>query len=180
MDKNVLIISSSPRKDGNSDVLCNEFMKGALETGNTVKKIRLSEKNISYCTGCGICSETYKCVIDDDMAELLELMLKADVIVLSTPVYFYSMNGQLKTFIDRTFPRYQEMSNKEFYFILTAADKDRYMMKKTLDALRGFTDDCLDNPIEKGFIAASGLWETGDVYKWEEYIAKAYEMGRNV
>lgn len=51
MSKNILIISASPRKGGNSDTLCDEFMRGAAESGNSVEKIRLSEKNIGYCRG---------------------------------------------------------------------------------------------------------------------------------
>lgn len=120
--KKVLIISGSPRKNGNSDTLCNEFMKGAEESGNQVEKIRLAEKKLNFCTGCGTCNTTHKCVQKDDMEEMLNKMVEADVIVLATPAYFYGMSGQLKTFIDRTVPRYQEISNKDFYFIITSAD----------------------------------------------------------
>jgi multimeric flavodoxin WrbA len=71
-------------------------MKGALESGNRVEKISLREKNIRYCTGCGVCNTTHKCVQTDDMAEILEKMLDADVIVMATPVYFYTMDAQMK------------------------------------------------------------------------------------
>lgn len=66
--KNVLIISASPRKGGNSDILCDEFMRGAVESGNTAEKIFLRDKQINYCTGCGVCNSTHKCVQKDDMA----------------------------------------------------------------------------------------------------------------
>lgn len=59
------------------------------------------------------------------MAQILDKMVSADVIVLSTPVYFYSVCGQIKTFIDRTVPRYTEIADKDFYFIMTAADTNR-------------------------------------------------------
>ena len=52
MNKKVLILSGSPRKNGNSDILCDEFMRGAEESGNRVEKIRVAEKNIGYCKGC--------------------------------------------------------------------------------------------------------------------------------
>ena len=120
--KNILIISASPRKGGNSDTLCDRFAQGAKESGHQVEKIRLSEKQIGYCRGCGVCNSTHKCIQKDDMAALLDKMVEADVIVLATPVYFYSMDGQMKTFIDRTVPRYTEITNKDFYFIMTAAD----------------------------------------------------------
>ena len=100
--KNVLIISASPRKHGNSDTLCDYFAKGAQESGNHVEKIFLAEKNIGYCTGCGVCNETHLCVQKDDMKEILDKMVTADAIVFATPVYFYSMNGRMKNFIDRT------------------------------------------------------------------------------
>lgn len=56
MNKKVLILSSSPRRGGNSDMLCDEFMRGAVATGNQVEKIFLHDKNIHCCTGCGTCS----------------------------------------------------------------------------------------------------------------------------
>ena len=87
--KNVLIISASPRKNGNSDILCDRFAEGAKESGNKVEKVFLAGKNIGYCRGCEVCNNTHKCVMKDDMAEILGKMVDADVIVLSTPVYFY-------------------------------------------------------------------------------------------
>lgn len=115
MSKKVLILSGSPRRNGNSDILCNEFKKGAEESGNEVEKIFLRDKNINYCTGCYACSKVGKCVQKDDMAEILQKMIDADVIVMSTPVYFYTMDGQMKTLIDRTVARYTKITNKEFY-----------------------------------------------------------------
>lgn len=130
--KKVLILSGSPRKNGNSEMLCSEFKRGALESGNTVEMISLRDKNINYCTGCGVCNDTHRCVQSDDMAEILDKMLGADVIVMATPVYFYTMDTQMKTLIDRTVPRYTEMTNKEFYFILAAADTSRAMLQRTV------------------------------------------------
>lgn len=97
------------------------------------------------------------------MAALLDKMVKADVIALATPVYFYSMDGQLKTFIDRTVPRYTEISGKDFYFIPAAADTSKKNMTRTLEALRGFTEDCLDGAKEKGVIYGTGAWQKGEV-----------------
>lgn len=125
MNKNILIISASPRKDGNSDLLCDEFAKGARSAGHRVEKVRLADKTIHYCRGCGACNDTHVCLQKDDMADLLDKVLEADVIVLATPVYFYTLCAQMKTFIDRTVPRYLDMRNKEFYFILAAAEDDR-------------------------------------------------------
>ena len=105
--KNILVISSSPRRNGNSDLLCDEFIKGALEAGNKVEKVFLADKKINVCLGCGACYNTSKCIQKDDMVELNDKMVEADVIVLATPVYFYSMAGQLKVLIDRCEPRWE-------------------------------------------------------------------------
>ncbi len=91
MSKRVLILSSSPRKGGNSDTLCDQFMKGATEAKHQVDIVRLAEKNINYCTGCYACARTGRCSQKDDMADILDRMMAADVIVMATPVYFYTM-----------------------------------------------------------------------------------------
>lgn len=177
--KNVLIISSSPRKGGNSDILCDRFAEGAAESGNKVEKIFLADKNIGYCKGCGVCNTTHKCVQHDDMAEVLDKLVKADVIVLATPVYFYSVDGQMKTFIDRTVPRYTEIANKDFYFIMTAADTEKASLARTLETFRGFTEDCLDGANEAGIIYGTGAWQKGEVKDTAAYN-EAYEMGKGV
>ena len=105
-------------------------------------------------------------------------MIDADVIVMSTPVYFYTMDGQMKTLIDRTVARYTEIANKEFYFIATAAVNNEKLMERTIDGFRGFTD-CLDGAKEKGIIYGKGAWEVGEI-KGTKAIKEAYEMGKTV
>lgn len=177
--KNVLILSGSPRKGGNSDSLCNEFMKGAQEAGHSVEKIFLREKKINYCTGCGVCYNQGKsCPQKDDAAEIVEKMIGADSIVMATPVYFYTMNGQMKTLIDRTCARYTEISNKEFYFIVAAAEADKSLMERTLESFRGFTD-CLEGAEEKGIVYGIGAWQVGEINTMPA-MKEAFEMGMSV
>lgn len=178
MKKNVIILSASPRRKGNSDILCDEFMKGAIEAGYDVEKIFLSDKNINYCTGCGVCNTTHECVQKDDMKEILVKLLKADVIVMASPVYFYTINAQMKTLIDRIVPQYTSLSNKEFYFIITAAETDLNMMERSIECFRGLLD-CLENPTEKGIIYGVGAWQKGEI-KGTKAMKEAYEMGKNV
>ncbi len=178
MSKKVLILSASPRKGGNSDLLCDQFMLGAKEAGNLTEKIFLRDKKIGYCTGCGSCVASHNCVQKDDMAEVLEKMIAADVIVMATPVYFYTMNGQMKTMIDRTCPRYTEINNKEIYFIVTAADSRKQAMERTLEGFRGFTS-LLSGAKEKGIIYGTGAWNVGDIIG-SKAMVQAYEMGKTV
>lgn len=178
MSKNVLIISSSPRKGGNSDVLCDQFAKGAKEAGNMVEKIRLKDKNINYCNGCGVCIKGKPCPQKDDAAEMVQKMIDSDVIVMATPVYFYTMSAQMKTLIDRACARYMEIENKEFYFIMTAADPNKSALKRTLESLRGFTT-CLSNADEKGVIYGTSLTDIGDVQN-SPALEQAYEIGKKI
>lgn len=179
MSKKVLIISSSPRRNGNSDLLCDQFIAGAQEAGHYAEKIFLKDKKINYCTGCGTCIDGKKsCLQKDDMAEILEKMVDVDVIVMATPVYFYTMCGQMKTLIDRTCARYTEISNKEFYFIVTAAVNSKQAMERTLEEFRGFTS-CLSHPKEKGIIYGTGTWEKGEIIG-KPAMKQAFEMGKKV
>lgn len=179
MGKKVLILSASPRKGGNSDLLCDELLRGAQQAGHTVEKVFLRDRSIHYCTGCGVCNNTHKCVQQDDMAEILEKMVNADVIVMATPVYFYTMDAQMKTLIDRTVPRYTEITNKDFFFIVTAADTDPSMLERTVEGLRGFTEGCLTGASEKGVIYAAGVWKAGEV-KSTPAMKAACDMGKNL
>ena len=177
MSKKVLILSSSPRKNGNSDLLCNEFMRGAAEAGHQVEKIFLKDKHINYCTGCSVCSMYGKpCPQKDDAAEVVEKMIAADVIVMATPVYFYTMSAQMKTLIDRCCARYLEIKDKEFYFIIAAAEESVPMMERTIDGFRGFLD-CLEEPKECGTIYGVGAWKVGEIND-KPSMHEAYEMGK--
>ena len=160
--KKVLILSGSPRKDGNSDLLCSEFMRGAQESGNEVQKIFVHSKKIVPCNAC----------------EILDAMQAADVIVMASPVYFYSIDAQMKIIIDRSLARWTNIPNKEFYFIMTCADDNRAAMACTLECFRGFTA-CLNGAKEKGVIYGTGVYRPGEVMS-SPAMKEAYEMGKNV
>ncbi len=178
MKKRVLILSSSPRRYGNSDRLCDEFLRGAQEAGHDAEKIFLKSRRIGYCTGCGVCyNGANPCPQQDDAAAVVAKMIEADVIVMATPVYFYTMSAQMKTLIDRCCARYTEMTGKEFYFIVTAADDSTAAMERTIDGFRGFLD-CLDAPRECGVIYGAGAWKVGEI-EGKQAVKQAYEAGRN-
>ena len=177
MQKKVLVLSASPRIEGNSDTLCDQFIKGAEASGNEVEKIYVHNQTIGFCMACYACKKTGSCVQRDDMFAILDKMVNADVIVLATPVYFYTMNGQLKTLIDRTLPRYTEIRDKDFYFIATAAD-ERAAMERTMDGLRGFTD-CLPGAKIRGLIYGAGAWQKGDI-KTNKAMKEALDKGSRI
>jgi len=104
-------------------------------------------------------------------------MEKADVIVLATPVYFYSMSGQLKVFIDRLVQNYTKIS-ADIYLFATAWDPEIANLESTIEAIHGCTRDCFENCAEKGVLIVGGVSEKGDISGREE-LTKAYEMGLN-
>ena len=179
MSKKVLILSGSPRKGGNSDTLCDRFMQGADEAGHEVEKIRVAEKKIGFCSGCYYCQKSGGvCAKKDDMPEILQKMIDADVIVLASPVYFYSIDAQLKALIDRTVARWTEVKYKEFYYIMTSADDSVEAQERTLECFRGYAD-CVEGAKEMGVIYGVGVYMPGEILNTPAYN-EAYEMGKRV
>lgn len=177
--KKVLILSGSPRKGGNSDLLCDEFMRGAKESGHQVTKIRVADRKVAPCRACYYCRDHGgECVYKDDMAEILQAMIDADVLVLASPVYFYSIDAQLKAVIDRTVARWLEVKDKAFYYIMTCADEDREAMDTTLACFRGYAA-CVEGAKEMGMICGTGVYEKGTV-AGTPFMKEAYEMGKKV
>ena len=95
--KNILVLTGSPRKGGNSDLMADAFIKGAIAKGHQVIKFETAKKVIGGCKACDKCwSLGTACVFRDDFAELEPLIEKADVIVLATPLYWFNMSAQIK------------------------------------------------------------------------------------
>ncbi len=176
--KNVMVISSTPRVNGNSEILAKEFARGARDAGHNVEVVNLRDYKLNYCIGCYSCKKTSKCIHKDGMNELSQKLLAADVIVLATPVYFYSMSGQLKVFVDRLVPIYEQI-RADIYLIATQWDEDVKIMENTLEAIRGCTRDCLENCPEKGVIYGVGLCDANEASAREDYMSQAYDFGKN-
>jgi len=144
-----------------------------------VEKIRLAELTIDYCSACYACKKTGYCVKQDDMEQVIDKMRAAQVIVLATPVYFYTMCAQMKTMIDRTLGGAQRsgLENKEFYLIATAAD-GKSAMERTVDGLRGYLE-CLPGAKEMGVIYGAGAWQLGDI-QGNPAMREAYRIGKSI
>ncbi|MGN0092952.1 MAG: flavodoxin family protein, partial [Methanobrevibacter sp.] len=113
-----------------------------------------------------------------DMEYVLDEMDKADIIVFASPVYFYTITGQMKTLIDRMTPRYQGFTNKECYFIICGVTADKENLCRAVEDFRGFLD-CMPDPVEKGMVLATGVWEEGDV-KGTGFTKEAYNLGKSI
>lgn len=179
MSKKVLIISTSPRKGGNSDTLSDAFFQGAQDAGNEVEKISLHDKNIGFCKGCLSCQNTQRCVIHDDADTIVQKMLTADVLVFATPIYYYGMCGQMKTLLDRAnllFPA--DYAFRDIYLLAAAAEEDEHTVDGAITGLTGWID-CFEKTRLAGTVFAGGVTAVGDIQE-HPALQKAYEIGKNV
>lgn len=180
MSKKILVLSTSPRKGGNSETLADAFIKGAKEAGHEVEKICLYDKQIGFCEGCLACQATGECILLDDVAEIVEQMKAADVLVFATPIYFYEMCGQMKTLLDRTNPIFPvEYAFRDIYLLAASADEDVASMDGAVKGLEGWIS-CFEQAGLAGVIRATGADKKGDIEKSLEHLAAAYELGKNV
>jgi multimeric flavodoxin WrbA len=123
---NILGIYGSSRKGSNTKTLLDIALKEARAYEVKISKAHLKDKSISPCDGCFKCHKSGKCIIKDDMHEIYQKMLAADGILWATPVYFWTMSGQTKIVMDRTyalcFPKLQ-LKNKVGGLITVAASR---------------------------------------------------------
>lgn len=177
--KKVLIISTSPRANSNSHALAGEFARGAKEAGNDVELICLRDKEIKYCMGCLACQKTGKCVIKDDAPEIVAKMHDAEVIVWSTPIYYYEMSGQMKTMIDRGNPLFDSDYNfTDIYLLTSAAEDEPEVPQRAISGLQGWID-CFERATLKDTVFAGGVTMPGDI-NGHKALAEAYNMGKTV
>ncbi len=179
MIKNVLIISSTLRKNGNSELLAQEFLKGAREAGHHVNLISLQGKEIKFCKGCLACQKIGHCVIEDDSIEITSQMQEADVIVFASPIYYYAISGQLKTMLDRANALFtSDYKFRDIYFLSSAADSDQNAANIAIQSIKGWIA-CFNKAQFKGAVLGAGTEAPGDVLKTQA-IKQAYEMGKAV
>lgn len=179
MSKKVLVITTSLRKDGNSEILAKEFVKGAKEAGHQVELVDLHNKTIAFCIGCLACQKIGRCVIHDDANMLIQKMVIADAIVFATPIYFYGMSGQMKTLLDRTNPLFpSDYAFRDIYLLAAAADNEDSAMDGAIKGLAGWID-CFEKASLKGVIRSVGVTDIGDI-KGNHALNEAYELGKTL
>ena len=136
MTKNVLVISTSLRKNSNSEVLADSFARGAEEAGHHVEKITLKDKKIAFCKGCMACMKLKACVMKDDAIEIAAKMHDAEVIAFASPIYYYEMSGQMKTLLDRANSLCDsDYKFTDIYMLTAAAEDDEKMLCFGLDRI---------------------------------------------
>lgn len=179
MNKTVFVISTSPRKGGNSETLADAFIRGAQEAGNSVEKVCLYEQTIGFCKGCLACLKTHRCVIRDDADRIAQRMREADAVVFATPIYYYEMCGQMKTMLDRSNPLYgSDYRFRDIYMLSTAAEDGDGVSSRAENGLRGWIA-CFPQARLAGTVFAGGADGVGTI-KGNPALLAAYEMGKTV
>ena len=202
--KKVIVISTSLRHGSNSDMLAEKFVEGANAAGNEVEKVSLMGKNIQFCKGCMACQKAAskqeqsqtclgpaerelarpevklrRCVIKDDVNDIMAKVLKADVVVWATPIYYYEMSGQMKTLIDRMNAMYeQDYRFRDVYLLTTAAEDEPETPKRAETGLTGWID-CYPKSRLAGTLFCGGVNDAREI-EGNPKLQEAYELGKSI
>lgn len=177
--KNVIVISTSLRNGSNSDMLADKFMEGAKAAGHHVEKISLAGKNIQFCKGCLACQKLGRCVISDDVNDIMTRVLKADVVVWATPIYYYEMSGQMKTLIDRMNAMYAlDYQFRDVYLLTTAAEGEDHVPQRAEQGLMGWID-CYPKSRLAGHLFAGGVGAPREI-NGNDKLQAAYDLGHSI
>ena len=174
--RKILIITGSPRKGGNSDMLAQAFAEGAEGGGNLVKFFHAGRKHIEGCRVCDTCFTTGKaCTFDDDFNELAELLEWADGLVLATPLYWYTFSAQIKAALDKMYAfmhAEKELKIRDLFLIACAADGPEAFegLVKSYEAIVTYLK-CDD----AGKLLIPDVWDKGEVTK--EHLDAAKTAG---
>jgi multimeric flavodoxin WrbA len=181
--KNILVMTGSPRRNGNSDRMADAFIKGAQSVGHEVIKFETSRKEIGGCNACNTCwSKGKPCSFQDDFDELAPLLEAADVIVFSTPLYWFSLPAQIKAAIDKMYAYTgenckQSLKIKESLLFVCGADEGMKVFDGIIATYREIAHYMKWE--DKGVLAVPRVNEIGDI-EATNALTKAEEHGKSL
>lgn len=175
----IAVLSGSPRKGGNTDLLVQAFVRGAEEK-NTVKVLSVADFHVNPCTGCGGCmmTEAHTCVQKDDMETIFETLEQSDMIVIASPIYFYGISAQLKAWIDRLHtPKRNTLPVRKLGLILVGGAE----LPELFDAILAQHRLTLNffHLEDTGMVLVRGAREIGEV-SGSSGLKEAYELGKSI
>jgi multimeric flavodoxin WrbA len=185
----ILGINGSPRR-GNSFTLLERFLSGAKINGKDVLLIDACKLNILPCQECGFCMKKKKCRLTDEMSDYIDILTKCSHIAVASPVFFFGISAQLKTFIDRCQPLWA----KKYIFHEDLSKNFQFMRKGFFFSTGGFNKDitfrggelavqCFFDSLSVKFedkIFATSMEEKGDIHNKPELLEKAFNLGKNL
>ncbi|NBH15858.1 flavodoxin family protein [Lachnospiraceae bacterium] len=175
----IVVLEGSPHKNGSSNMLTGQFIKGAEESGHTVEVFPVAHMDMHPCLGCEYCGMNGECVHKDDNHIIRDALLAADMVVLVTPIYYFGMSAQLKMVIDRFYSYTTRLSDKHLKAVLitTAWDSDKDVMActeaqyKKLCSYMNF-ENC-------GMVLGTGCG-TPYMTRTTKHMEAAYKFGKSV
>ena len=174
----ILVITGSPRKNGNSNTLTDNFIKGAQEAGHSVVRFDSAFKKVHPCIACNKCGMNGQCVFKDDFEFIRNNIVDADAVVFVSPMYYFGISAQIKAVIDRFYAINGQIHvSKKAALIMTYADTSTKEAQpiinhyETLLNYLGWSD--------AGKVIASGVWTAGDI-NHTQYPKQAYELGKKI
>ncbi len=175
---NVVVITGSAHRRGTSALLADKFTQGALQAGHEVFRFDAALKNVHGCIGCNVCNSKGECVFKDDMLQLNPHILEADVIAFFSPIYYYNINGQMKTVIDRFFANNRALQGgKKAILFTTMADVDNRSAEAAQVFFKHYTSYMMWESL--GCHSAVGVW-TLEQMENSSYPQQAFELGKSL
>lgn len=175
----IVVLTGSPRKNGNSAYLAEQFIKGAEEQGHEVFRFDCAFKQVRPCRACNRCGMNGTCILNDDFLELRPKLIDADMVVFATPMYYFSISAQMKRVIDRFYAINGQIKgvSKKAAFLMTYADTSRKEAEPMLVHYRTLMDYLGWTSV--GEVVASGVWTAGSVRN-TDYPRQAYQLGKSL
>ena len=175
----IVVLTGSPRRNGNTNHLAGQFIKGAEEAGHEVYRFDCAQRKVSSCIACNRCGMNGQCIFNDDFEELRPHLVAADMVVFATPMYYFGFSSQLKAVIDRFYALNGQIKGnvKQSALLMayadTAPEEAEPMLSHYHTLLRylGWKDS--------GTVVAAGMWPAGAV-NGTGYSRRAYELGRKL
>jgi multimeric flavodoxin WrbA len=180
----VLVINGATREDGNTDVAIENFNDGLKRGGCVIHTVCLRETRIANCIGCGKCAKESKCSHSDDMTKIRKMIVKSDVLVFASPLYFCEVTGLMKTFLDRLYFFYQPenkhfVSGKKALVLTTMGEKEVGIETEVLEEFyKRFFHALGISLVDMVFF--TDLMEKGEIRLRTDYLEKAYYAGRSL
>lgn len=186
----VLGLFGSPRRGGNTELLLEEALKGAEMAGAEIERLHLTDFTITPCKECHGCDQTGQCVILDDMQKIYPKLLEADVIILASPIFFYSITGWAKALVDRCQALWskkyllkdpslgKEGKRRKGFFISVAGTKGKRVFEGAILTAKYFFD--VLNAKYVGELVFKEIDARADILKHPEALRQAFEAGRKL
>lgn len=175
----IVVLTGSPRRNGNSVYLADQFIKGAQEKGHEIYRFDCAFKQVEPCRACNRCGMDGPCIFDDDFSELRPHLIEADMVVFATPMYYFGISAQMKRVIDRFYAINGKIKGyyKKAAYLMTYANTAKSDAEPMLQHYRTMMDYLGWESV--GEVVASGVWTAGSVRN-TDYGDKAYRLGKSL